>query len=100
MKQSMYGPRLRRTLIAAGILFFALTAWPARAGAYDIHQDRLDCPRGTTLNRIEVNPRVCRPQPKRGIPATVGRRACCTYDRDPSKERCLPFPQCACSSVE
>ena len=98
MKQSTNVPRLRR-IIVAGILFLA-TAMPARALAYDVHQDRLDCPRGSTLKRIEVNPRVCRAQPKRGIPETVGRRACCSIDRDPSKERCLPFPGCAAASVE
>jgi hypothetical protein len=100
MKQSTKGPRLRRRLVVAGALFLAVTSWAARASAYDVHQDRLDCPKGTTLARIEINPRVCRAQPKRGIPATVGRRACCSFDRDPSKERCLPFPGCPASSVE
>jgi hypothetical protein len=100
MKESTKAPRLRRRLVVAGVLLLAVAAWPGRALAYDVHQDRLDCPRGTTLLRIEVNPRVCRAQPKRGIPETRGRRACCTIDRDPSKVRCLPFPGCPASSVE
>lgn len=78
----------------------AAAVLPGRALAYDVHKDRLDCPKGTTLARIEINPRVCRAQPKRGIPATRGRRACCSFDRDPSKERCLPFPGCPAASVE
>jgi len=100
MEKSTKGPRLRRSLVVAGFFFLAMAAWSTRALAYDVHEDRLDCPRGSTLKRIEVNPRVCRAQPKRGIPATVGRRACCSIDRDPTKERCLPFPGCAASSVE
>jgi hypothetical protein len=100
MKQSTKGPKLRRVGIAAAVLLLALSALPVRALAYDIHRDRLDCPKGTTLARIEINPRQCRAQPKRGIPATRGRRACCTFDRDPTKERCLPFPGCPAASVE
>lgn len=100
MKQSTNRTRLRRAVVIAGILFLAAMAWPVRSFAYDIHKDRLDCPRGSTLERIEINPRVCRAQPKRGIPSTRGRRACCTIDRDPSKERCLPFPGCPAASVE
>jgi len=82
------------------LLTLLALAAPGGALAYQVHQDRLDCPRGTTLARIEINPRVCRAQPKRGIPATRGRRAYCTIDRDPSKERCLPFPGCPAASVE
>lgn len=99
MKQTN-GSRLWRSIVVAGVLFLAAMALPGRAFAYDVHKDRLDCPRGTTLARIEINPRVCRAQPKRGIPATRGRRACCSFDRDPSKERCLPFPGCPAASVE
>jgi hypothetical protein len=100
VKQSTNRPSLRRAIVVVGILFLALGSLPARSLAYDIHKDRLDCPKGTTLARIEINPRVCRAQPKRGIPSTRGRRACCTFDRDPSKERCLPFPGCPAASVE
>lgn len=91
--------RVRRVVVA-GVLLLTALALPARALAYDTHKDRLDCPKGTTIARIENNPRVCRAQPKRGIPATRGRRACCTFDRDPSKERCLPFPGCPGTSEE
>lgn len=100
MKQSTSRARLRRTIVVLGIVFLATTVWPKASFGYDVHQDRLDCPKGTTLARIEINPRQCRAQPKRGIPATRGRRACCTFDRDPSKERCLPFPGCPGASVE
>jgi hypothetical protein len=100
MKQSTMQPRSRRRFAATGVLLLTIVAWSGRVLAYDVHQDRLDCPKGTTLARIEVNPRVCRAQPKRGIPATQGRRACCTIDRDPAKERCLPFPGCPGTSVE
>lgn len=100
MKQPTKRARLAPKIVAVGLLMAAALGGPARALAYDVHQDRLDCPKGTTLARIEINPRVCRAQPKRGIPATRGRRACCTFDRDPSKERCLPFPGCPAASVE
>jgi hypothetical protein len=100
VKQPTNGTRLRRIIVVAGVLFLATLAMPGWASAYDVHKDRLNCPRGTTLARIEINPRVCRAQPKRGIPATRGRRACCSFDRDPSKERCLPFPGCPAASVE
>lgn len=100
MKQSRRRAFLGRAGIVAAAVLFLTAALPLRALAYDVHQDRLDCPKGTTLARIEINPRVCRPKPKAGIPATRGRRACCTFDRDPTKERCLPFPQCNAASVE
>jgi hypothetical protein len=100
VKQPTNAVRLVRRIVAVSVLVLATVAGPGRALAYDIHKDRLDCPKGTTLARIEINPRVCRAQPKRGIPATRGRRACCTFDRDPSKERCLPFPGCPAASVE
>ena len=90
---------VRRVVVAGVLVLWALGA-PAATLAYDTHKDRLDCPRGTTLSRIEVNPRQCRAQPKRGIPATRGRRACCSFDRDPQRERCLPFPGCPGTSVE
>ena len=89
-----------RRAVVAGVLALWTLAGPATALAYDTHKDRLDCPKGTTLARVEVNPRQCRAQPKRGIPATRGRRACCSFDRDPGKERCLPFPGCPGTSVE
>ena len=100
MKQSTNKARLRRAVVIAGILFLAVAALPVRALAHDVHQDRLDCPRGSTLKRVENNPRVCRAQPKRGIPATRGRRACCSIDRDATRERCLPFPGCPAASAE
>ena len=87
-----------RTAVVVATLFLVIGAGPRKAAAYDIHQDRLDCPKGTTLLRIEVNPRTCQAQPKRGIPATKGRRACCSIDRDPTKTRCLPFPGCPAAS--
>ena len=89
-----------RRVVVAVVLAVSALALPAKAFAYDTHKDRLDCPKGTTLARIETNPRQCRAQPKRGIPATRGSRACCTFDRDPSKERCLPFPGCPGTSAE
>lgn len=91
--------RVRRAVVA-GVLALSALAMPSGAWAYDTHKDRLDCPRGTTIARIENNPRQCRAQPKRGIPATRGRRACCSFDRDPGKERCLPFPGCPGTSEE
>lgn len=91
--------RVRRAVVMT-VLALAALAMPAGVLAYDQHKDRLDCPKGTTLLRIENNPRQCRPQPKRGIPATRGRRACCSIDRDPGKERCLPFPGCPGTSEE
>jgi hypothetical protein len=91
--------RVRRVVVAVVLAVSAL-ALPVKTFAYDTHADRLDCPKGTTLARIEINPRQCRAQPKRGIPATRGRRACCTFDRDASKERCLPFPGCPGTSEE
>lgn len=90
---------VRRVVVVAAFALSAL-AVPGSARAYDTHKDRLDCPRGTTIARIENNPRQCRAQPKRGIPATRGRRACCSFDRDPGKERCLPFPGCPGTSEE
>ncbi|MFN8600940.1 MAG: hypothetical protein U0842_10765 [Candidatus Binatia bacterium] len=89
-----------RRAVVVGLLALTALAMPARVLAHDTHRDRLDCPRGTTIARVENNPRQCRPQPKRGIPATRGRRACCTFDRDPRKERCLPFPGCPGTSEE
>jgi len=89
-----------RTAVVAVTLVLAISAAPRTAAAYDTHEDRLNCPRGTTLLRIESNPRACQPQPKRGIPATRGRRACCSIDRDPTKMRCLPFPQCSVRSPD
>jgi hypothetical protein len=91
-------PARRRLALAGVAIAAAIAAWPSSAVAYDIHRDRLDCPKGTTLLRIEENPRVCRARPQAGVPATRGRRACCTIDRDPSKIRCLPFPGCAAES--
>ena len=64
--------RARRAAVM-GVLALAALAMPARVLAHDVHRDRLDCPRGTTLLRIENNPRQCRPQPKRGPdPARTG----------------------------
>ncbi|HZR71093.1 MAG TPA: hypothetical protein VFB01_18790 [Burkholderiales bacterium] len=90
--------RRRPGVLATGALLLGLAAWPTVAGAYEIHRDRLDCPKGTTLLRIEVNPRECRAQPKKGIPATRGRRACCTIDNFVGRVRCLPFPGCPAES--
>lgn len=99
MKKRRYGRILGRAAIVAATLLLGIgVVGPRAASAYDIHKDRLDCPRGTTLLRIEVNPRTCQAQPKRGIPATKGRRACCSIDRDPTKVRCLPFPGCPAAS--
>lgn len=99
MTRSNSRRRLGRVTLGVATLLFGIgLVGPLAASAYDIHKDRLDCPKGTTLLRIEVNPRTCQAQPKRGIPATKGRRACCSIDRDPTKVRCLPFPGCPAAS--
>ena len=101
MRKSARRPFVRRAVVG-GLLLLGVAALPARALGYDIHPDRLNCPKGTTLVRIEINPRQCHAHPmaRPPIPATRGRRACCTIDRDPPQERCLPGPGCNAASVE
>ena len=104
MKKSTKGLLCRwHLLVGAGVFLLAMAALPQCALAYDlhaIHPDRLACPKGTTLARVETNPRQCRPEAKRGIPATRDRRACCTLDRDRGKQLCLSFVRCPRASAE